>query len=242
MFNILETREKLPKEFVEQGNEPRILLKGTGYGIRVILRDDAAEDELLEEARSSVDELIRIAGNTGLVIDCKKRRLTPDFLSRLLCDFVWAGGFRVLSWTSDDTETLELFRNTGFTVGEPISGRPDGDRFETGSLILTQSLRSGQMVEHDGDVMLLGHMNEGAEIRASGNIFVHGRLKGVVHAGTRGGEHGVWAERFEATQVRIGGKICSSLGRESAWWGKAVLIALENGQLVARELKLDSAS
>lgn len=30
MFNILETREKLPKEFVEQGNEPRILLKGTG--------------------------------------------------------------------------------------------------------------------------------------------------------------------------------------------------------------------
>lgn len=206
MFNILETREKLPKEFVEQGNEPRILLKGTGYGIRVILRDDAAEDDLLEEARSSVDELIRIAGNTGLVIDCKKRRLTPDFLSRLLCDFVWAGGFRVLSWTSDDTETLELFRNTGFTVGEPISGRPDGDRFETGSLILTQSLRSGQMVEHDGDVMLLGHMNEGAEIRASGNIFVHGRLKGVVHAGTRGGEHGVWAERFEATQVASGGR------------------------------------
>ncbi len=29
---------------------------------------------------------------------------------------------------------------------------------------------------------------------------------------------------------------------ESAWWGKAALIALENGQLVARELKLDSAS
>ena len=52
----------------------------------------------------------------------------------------------------------------------------------------------------------------------------------------------MWAERFEATQVRIGGKICSSLGRESAWWGKAVLIALENGQLVTRELKLDFAS
>lgn len=242
MFNILETREKMLKKFVEQGNEPRILLKGTRYGIRIILPDDPTDEQVLDEARSSVDELVRIAGDTGLVIDCKRRRLTPDFLSRLLCDFIWAGGFRVLSWTSDDTETLDLFRNTGFTTGEPISGRPDGDRFETGSLILTQSLRSGQMVEHDGDVMLLGHMNEGAEIRASGNIFVHGRLKGVVHAGTRGGEHGVWAERFEATQVRIGGKICSSLGRGSAWWGKAVLIALENGQLVARELKLDSAS
>lgn len=242
MFNILETREKMLKKFVEQGNEPRILLKGTRYGIRIILPDDPTDEQVLDEARSSVDELVRIAGDTGLVIDCKRRRLTPDFLSRLLCDFIWAGGFRVLSWTSDDTETLDLFRNTGFTTGEPISGRPDEDRFETGSLILTQSLRSGQMVEHDGDVMLLGHMNEGAEIRASGNIFVHGRLKGVVHAGTRGGEHGVWAERFEATQVRIGGKICSSLGRGSAWWGKAVLIALENGQLVARELKLDSAS
>ncbi len=242
MFNILDTGEKLLKKFVEQGNEPRILLKGTGYGIRIILPDDATDEQVLDEARSSVDELVRIAGDTGLVIDCKKRRFTPDFLSRLLCDFVWAGGFHVLSWTADDGETLELFRNTGFITGEPVSGRPDGERVETGSLILTQSLRSGQMVEHDGDVMLLGHMNEGAEIRASGNIFVHGRLKGVVHAGTRGGEHGVWAERFEATQVRIGGKICSSLGRGSAWWGKAVLIALENGQLVARELKLDFAS
>lgn len=93
-------------------------------------------------------------------------------------------------------------------------------------------------MEHDGDVVLLGHMNDGAEIYSSGNVFIRGRLKGVVHAGMRGGEYCISAGQFEARQLRIAGKLCSTLGSDVEWWGKAVVISLENDSLVARELKL----
>ena len=46
------------------------------------------------------------------------------------------------------------------------------------------------------------------------------------------------AGQFEARQVRIGGKVSSPLGSEMEWWGKPVIITLENNSLVVRELQL----
>lgn len=76
------------------------------------------------------------------------------------------------------------------------------------AILLKRTLRSGFRLEHPGHVTLIGDVNPGAEIIASGNIVVWGRLKGMVHAGAEGDTSAcVFALQLAPTQLRIAGKI-----------------------------------
>lgn len=72
------------------------------------------------------------------------------------------------------------------------------------ALVVTRTLRSGQSVRHQGDVIVLGDVNPGAEIIASGHIVVMGSLRGVAHAGCTGNAAAfVAATKLRPTQLRI---------------------------------------
>lgn len=66
------------------------------------------------------------------------------------------------------------------------------------------SLRSGQREEFQGNVVVLGDVNFGAEVIAGGNIIVVGTLRGLAHAGANGNRKAIIsANTLEITQVRI---------------------------------------
>lgn len=72
-------------------------------------------------------------------------------------------------------------------------------------------LRSGTRLEHNGNVVVLGDVNPGAEVVAAGSILVWGRLRGLVHAGAQGDESAiVGALELAPTQLRIAGAIAVS--------------------------------
>lgn len=48
------------------------------------------------------------------------------------------------------------------------------------------NVRSGQVIEFEGSVVIIGDVNPGAEVRAYGNIIILGALKGLAHAGYNG--------------------------------------------------------
>lgn len=48
------------------------------------------------------------------------------------------------------------------------------------TLLYDKSLRSGQNIHFDGNVVVLGDVNPGAEIVAGGHILVMGALRGLV--------------------------------------------------------------
>jgi septum site-determining protein MinC len=54
--------------------------------------------------------------------------------------------------------------------------------------VIKKTIRSGQAVIHDGDVMLIGNLNDGGEIISAGNIVVIGEARGVIRAGSKGNE------------------------------------------------------
>lgn len=70
--------------------------------------------------------------------------------------------------------------------------------------LINKNMRSGQNVEHEGDVLVIGDVNPGSYITASGNIIVMGTLRGIVHAGA-GGDDGalVIALKLRPQQLRI---------------------------------------
>jgi septum site-determining protein MinC len=86
-------------------------------------------------------------------------------------------------------------------------------------LTLTRTLRSGAAIRYDGDVVIYGDVNAGAQIRAGGNVTVLGKLRGVVHAGaaTGAGSDEAWILAFDLapTQLRIGRHIAIAPDRGS---------------------------
>ena len=60
------------------------------------------------------------------------------------------------------------------------------NRNRTEALFIKSTFRSGESVDHPGDVVVLADVNPGAEIRADGDIVVLGSLKGLAHAGASG--------------------------------------------------------
>lgn len=67
------------------------------------------------------------------------------------------------------------------------------------------TLRSGQVINYEGNIIVIGDVNPGALLQATGNIVVLGTLKGVAHAGMKGNlESIVAAYDLQPTQLRIG--------------------------------------
>ena len=60
------------------------------------------------------------------------------------------------------------------------------------------TLRSGDHLQVEGSVLLLGDVNPGARISAAGDVRVWGRLRGVAHAGCQGNQ----LARIVALQLR----------------------------------------
>ena len=66
------------------------------------------------------------------------------------------------------------------------------------------SLRSGQKLESDGSLVILGDVNSGAEVMASDNIVVLGALRGLAHAGAKGNKQAIIAAGLlDTVQIRI---------------------------------------
>ena len=66
------------------------------------------------------------------------------------------------------------------------------------------SLRSGQRVEFEGSLVILGDVNAGAEVVAGENVVVVGILRGLAHAGAKGNKEAIIAAAsIEAPQLRI---------------------------------------
>jgi len=74
------------------------------------------------------------------------------------------------------------------------------------TLYLQQTLRSGQTMSYDGNIVLIGDANPGSELIAKGDITVWGVLGGIAHAGARGNDFGkIRALKINAIQLRISG-------------------------------------
>lgn len=125
---------------------------------------------------------------------------------------------------ADDGETRTTARELGLATrlsgsatdldGNVLAGSSNGTATAAkppptaNALLLRETLRSGRSVWHEGHVIVLGDVNPGAEIIATGNVIVWGRLRGLVHAGAGGDPAAViCALDLNPTQLRIGEQI-----------------------------------
>ena len=73
---------------------------------------------------------------------------------------------------------------------------------------IRSSIRSGQIEEYSGSLVIMGDVNAGGEVIAGGNIAIVGALRGLAHAGANGNTKAmISANSIDVTQIRIANQL-----------------------------------
>lgn len=121
--------------------------------------------------------------------------------------------------------------DTGIKETEPVSI----PYINANSAFINGTVRSGQRIESEGDIVVIGDVNPGAEIIAGGSIAVFGTLRGLAHAGCAGRKDVcVAAVHMCPKQLRISGRVITFPNAEDI--GQAEVAELIDGKVVIRPI------
>ncbi|KYP80643.1 septum site-determining protein MinC [Ferroacidibacillus organovorans] len=163
-----------------------VSIKGIRNGLLFTLRDDVPFRDVL----SALEETLRKDASQGEE-------------TSLLTAYVQLGN-RILT----DEEEREL-RHVIAAVGTMMVGGLEGapkpsDWMKKEPFVFKGTVRSGQVIEHDGDIVIIGDVNPGARLISTGDVYVMGVLRGAAHAGAAGDRDAVVAAAyFQPLQIRI---------------------------------------
>ena len=146
----------------------------------------------------NIDELKSIQGLLEAEFNLKLEGIfcSSDTINQLISDkpIIYT---KPLEDTKGQPEMACNFAESGTEINGASSSWSD-------TLTMKGTCRSGTTIHNTGNVLILGDVNPGAEISATKDIVVFGRLAGVAHAGANGHKALIIALNFEAPQLRIG--------------------------------------
>lgn len=164
-----------------------ITIKGVKDGLVFLLDDRCSFDKLLTELRAKLDKHEQQFTGPIVHVSLKlgSRRLEEADKERLRQAFRKQGNLLIQSMDSD---------------------LPDDSDEDAGPVLYawTGIVRSGQTIEHQGHLLLIGDVNPGGTLLCTGDIYVLGALRGMAHAGSAGNEQAIIAASLmRPTQLRI---------------------------------------
>ncbi|MGE5380320.1 MAG: septum site-determining protein MinC [Methylocystaceae bacterium] len=177
-----------------------VMVKGNQQGVIIQLDSKAGFSALKEQLKSRVKNLDHALMGAEVTINIGNKLLTRNEIDEMR-EILEARGLNLVQVVSKE-HTIEVPPLTS-DEAEPLT------RLTTGrTLFITRHLRSGQQVSFAGNVVVLGDVNPGAEIIATGHILIMGTLRGLAHAGCKGDERAiVTALKLSPTQLRIANHI-----------------------------------
>lgn len=144
--------------------------------------------------------------------DFEKRNKTPDLFEETTNNEAFrelAQEEGLIQSTDAEDEDIELYTSTYITLDEDEvpnmeNMKDDEDVEKLPTLYINQTLRSGQTITSDGNIVIIGDANPGSEIIARGDVTVWGVLGGIAQAGSKGNRNAVIrALKLNAIQLRI---------------------------------------
>ncbi len=207
-----------------------VALKGTRDGLILYLDPAAPFSVLIDELENHLRESAQFLQGASVRCFAGDKQLAENETG-LLTDTLARYDMQLTGWLSAG-EVYASGRSVVDSSGEKEGRLVEEGMVEGNSLFVERTLRSGQSVQFDGHVIILGDVNPGAEVVASGNIVVLGALRGVAHAGASGDrERTVSAYQLAPTQLRIADLVTRAPAAEEAGRGPEVA-KIKNGSLI----------
>ena len=180
-----------------------VIIKGNKYGFQIVLNPTLPFEELLREVGNKFKESTHFFDlNKPIAVSFTGRELTSGE-QNLMVDTIPENSGPNISYEIGEEDKKEKKRQEAEAFPENRSAK--NGQFYRGTL------RSGQKIEVDGSIVILGDINPGAQIVAGGNVVVLGCLKGTEHAGYPEDNCAfVAALMMEPMQIQIGSYIARS--------------------------------
>jgi septum site-determining protein MinC len=135
--------------------------------------------------------------------------------------------------TEQTAQTLGLGTRLSSPKPERAIRRTETTLDGEAALFVPRTLRSGFKVSHEGNVVVVGDVNAGAEVEATGSVMIWGRLRGSAHAGIHGDAKArIYALEMTAAALRIG-SVDLNYSQPKGKNGPQVA-GIQNGQIVVQ--------
>ncbi|MTI66694.1 MAG: septum site-determining protein MinC [Firmicutes bacterium] len=179
-------------------DENLVVFKGNTDGLYIYINEGR-----FEEIKKQLDAKLKKAKNFfqgGKVINFKGRDLTEEEENELRFIINEKYGLKI-DCKKEEAKEIEKTNSKEF-----FEGIKEGE-----TKFVKTTIRSGQSIEYDGNIVIFGDVNPGAVIKAKGNIVVLGNLRGIAHAGSDGNRDAIiFAFRLKSMQLRIADIIARS--------------------------------
>lgn len=185
-----------------------IQLKGIKEGILVTVRAKDWQNGI-EVLNQKIGEQNAFFQGAKIALDIGELLVSASQLGRLR-DELSEQGISLWALLTTCDRSIDNAKSLGLdtSLPKPSAGMnrktepviPDGEP----AVFVQKTLRSGSKITFEGHVVVLGDVNPGAEIIATGNVLIWGKLRGTVHAGALGNKDAcVCAMDLNPTQLRI---------------------------------------
>ncbi|HOH89134.1 MAG TPA: septum site-determining protein MinC [Bacillota bacterium] len=189
--------------------ENAVIFKGTKDGLYIILKEEMDLNTIKYNLEKKIKPSKRFFEGAN-IMNFKGKKLTQDEFDELKEIMEQEYGMTVIgSYNEKDYPVQEE---------HPVSKKPEileqlpFDNVHKGeALIVRATLRSGQLIQYKGDVVVIGDVNPGAHIKSAGSVIVMGTVRGIIQAGANG-DYGAFivAYKMQPSQLRIGDIITRS--------------------------------
>lgn len=180
-----------------------VVIKGNKYGIVVVLDNSTPFSELKKDIVEKFSSASKFFDKANMAISFEGRVLSSDEEKEILDLIAENSDLNIVCVIDTDKAKEDYYKRAIEEKVEELSSHTG--QFYKGTL------RSGQVLEAESGIIILGDVNPGARVIARGSIIVLGALKGHVTAGSGGNEDSfVVALEMQPMQIRIGDVIARS--------------------------------
>lgn len=184
-----------------------VIIKSNKFGIHLILDKDMAFQSLLDAIIEKFKESEKFFKGAKLAISFEGRELTPEQETAIIDAVTANTSIEILCIVDNNPDHEEYIRQQIEACQSAVS-QPYMDG---GTQFYRGTLRSGQMIESESGIVVVGDVNPGATVAAYGSIVVLGAVKGNVYAGIGGDDSAfIVALDMDPIQIRIGSVIAKS--------------------------------
>lgn len=183
--------------------ENAIVFKGTKDGLYIILKDDTD----LKAIRAHLERKIKPSRKFfegAKIVNIKGKKLSLSEYNEI--KDILHNDYNMTVTGKYDEFSQDTIVEPEDTKEQPAyASLPYDDIAEGKCLTVRATVRSGQLIEYKGSIIIIGDVNPGAYIKAGGSITIMGTLRGLAHAGING-DYSTFIAAFHlmANQLRIG--------------------------------------
>lgn len=184
-----------------------VVIKSNQYGLTVLLDASMPFPELKTEVAAKFQASAGFFKNARMALTFRGRSLTPEEEWELAQIITQNCQLEIMCIMDEDALREEAMKKA---VEEHTSMKGQDGKFYKGTL------RSGQVLEAETSIIILGDVNAGAKVVSKGNVVVLGSLKGTIYVGAAGNENAfVAALSMDPMQIRIADVIARSSDRQA---------------------------